>query len=293
MTVLGDRVRRAALPTLLVLAAALGGARSASALPTGPPDGFAGNPPANITCVDCHGYAVGDGSIALLGLPGSFTPGVSYDLTIQLQDPGQRRWGFELTVIDAPAHAAGTLTVTDAVKTQLSDNPGTDPDYLKQTLEGTQNGVLNGPVTWPFRWTAPPNPVTATFYLAGNAANGNNQNTGDFVYAIAVPLDATTGVADQPAPVVLAIGPSFPEPFSAATAVPYGLLTPARVEARIVDPAGRIVVRLGGGEMPAGRHLLRWDGRNAAGEQAPPGVYQLVILAGAERATETLLRLPE
>jgi hypothetical protein len=225
-------------------------------------------------------------------LPPVFTPGASYDLTVELQDPGQRRWGFELTVIDAPSHAAGTLAVVDSIRTQLSDHPGSEPDYLKQTLEGTQNGTLNG-VTWSVRWIAPAEPVNATFYLAGNAANGNNQNTGDFIYSIAVPLGATTAIADASAPVVLALGASYPEPFTSGAFVPYGLLSPARVEARIVDPAGRIVARLAGGEMPAGRHLLRWDGRNAAGEVAPAGVYQLLITAGAERATEALLRLPE
>ncbi|HWN82981.1 MAG TPA: choice-of-anchor V domain-containing protein, partial [Candidatus Udaeobacter sp.] len=146
-----------ALPSLL-LAAALASACAVSASPGGPPDGFAGNPPANITCRDCHGYAVGDGALALLGVPPAFTPGASYDLTVQLQDPGQRRWGFELTVIDAPSHAAGTLQVVDAVRTQLSDHPGSEPDYLKQTLEGTQNGTLNGPVIWPFQWIAPDTP---------------------------------------------------------------------------------------------------------------------------------------
>ena len=284
------RALRAAWSTSLVLGAVLGSTCPATASPTGPPDGFAGNPPMSITCRDCHGYAVGDGNLALLGLPPVFTPGTSYDLTVELQDPGQRRWGFELTVIDAPSHAAGTLAVVDSIRTQLSDHPGSEPDYLKQTLDGTQNGTLNG-VTWSVRWIAPAEPVTATFYLAGNAANGNNQNTGDFIYSIAVPIGATTAIADAPAPVVLAIGASYPEPFAAAAWVPYGLLAPARVEARIVDPMGRIVARLGGGEMPAGRHLLRWDGRNAAGEEAPAGVYQLLITAGAERATETLLRL--
>jgi hypothetical protein len=278
-----------ALVALLVL----GAASSALASPTGPPDGFAGNPPANITCRDCHGYAVGDGSIELLGVPLHFTPGESYELTVKLQDPGQRRWGFEITSIDAPSHAAGTFTVIDSIKTQLSDHPGSDPDYLKQTLEGTQNGILNGPVTWDFRWRAPPDPVPVTFYLAGNAANGNNTNTGDYIYSIAVPVDATTAAPNPNASpaVALWVGPSYPEPFTTQTAIPYALPEAARVTARIVDAAGRIVVLLAASDQLPGRHLLAWDGRNAAGRPVAPGAYRLVIDAAGHRASETLLRI--
>jgi flagellar hook assembly protein FlgD len=89
----------------------------------------------------------------------------------------------------------------------------------------------------------------------------------------------------------LRIGPSYPEPFARDAFIPYELAAPARVSARIVDPAGRIVVRLGGGEMAAGRHLLRWDGQNAAGRAVAPGAYRLVIESGNHRASESLLRV--
>ena len=48
---------------------------------------------------------------------------------------------------------------------------------------------------------------------------------------------------------------------------------------------------LGGGEMGAGRHLLRWDGRNAAGRPVAPGAYRVVIQAGARRGSEPIVRV--
>jgi hypothetical protein len=161
-------------------------ARAAGAFPEGPPDGVAGDPPLFFNCTLCHdSFAVnsGNGSLELLGLPLDYTPGAQYDLTVRLADPGQVEWGFEITALDAAGAAAGSFTITDALQTQLSDNPGTNPDYVKHTLDGVHEGTPNGPVTWGFRWTAPLSGAV-TFYLAGNAADGSGDPSGDYIYAL-------------------------------------------------------------------------------------------------------------
>src|SRR5262245_21343460 len=182
-----DRIARR-LPALgslaLLAAAALPGA--ARAFSGGPPDGFAGDPPAMFNCTLCHlDFPVnsGDGSLQLLGLPAAYMPGANYNLTVRLADPGQQRWGFELTAIDATINAAGTFTLTDFLRTQLSDNPGTDPDYVKHTSVGADWGTPNGPTTWSFTWTAPL-AGDATFYLAGNAADGTEDPGFDYIYTL-------------------------------------------------------------------------------------------------------------
>lgn len=173
--------------------------RGAAAYDDGPPDGMAGDPPSSETCLLCHSdfpLNSGAGQLALLGVPQTFTPGQSYGLTIELDDPAQQRWGFELTVLDAANEAAGTLVVTDPVNTQLSDNPAPAADYLKQTWDGTYAGTA-GPAHWDFTWVAPA-AGDVTFYLAGNAADYNHAPTGDYIYAIqvavggAVPVEATS-----------------------------------------------------------------------------------------------------
>ena len=175
-------------------------AATAGAFPEGPPDGVAGNPPLLFTCTLCHdSYPVnsGNGSLELLGLPFEYLPGTQYDLTVQLADPGQVEWGFEVTALGALDEAAGAFTITDAVGTQLSDNPGTDPDYVKQTHDGAYGGTLDGPVTWSFRWTAPlTGPVT--FYLAGNAADASEDPSNDYIYALTRTVsEPTVGVANR------------------------------------------------------------------------------------------------
>jgi hypothetical protein len=170
---------------LLVIMGLVGfpGAR-AQAFSTGPPDGHAGNPPLNLTCVACHlsfPLTSGDGDLRLLNLPETYLPGQSYDLIVELLDPGQSRWGFELTVLDDANQAGGDLVVTAPDSSQLSDNAGTTPDYIKHTSTGTRPGTA-GPRRWPFRWIAPSVPAV-TFYFAGNAANNNRFENGDFIYA--------------------------------------------------------------------------------------------------------------
>ncbi len=195
------RFRSSILVGLIALGAAvasLGAPRDASASAFGPGDNFCGNPPINFNCTLCHGdYAAnsGDGGLSIEGLPTSFVPGNAYDLLVRIYDPGQMRWGFELTVLDAANQQAGDLVVLDLIRTQLSDNGGTSADFLKHTYGGTEWGTPNGPVTWPFRWVAPNQP-TVTFYFAGNAADGTEDPGNDFIYVRQAVLSQATTAAE-------------------------------------------------------------------------------------------------
>ena len=109
-------------------------------------------------------------------------------------EPLRRKWGFELTVLDASAQQAGVLVVLDPVETQLSDNGGTAADFIKHTFDGAHEGSL-GPTTWPIRWVAP-NLPSVTFYLAGNAADDSDDPAGDFIYTTAAVLNQATTATD-------------------------------------------------------------------------------------------------
>jgi len=77
----------------------------------------------------------------------------------------------------------GQLEVTDAVQTQISIDPETEADYLKHTFDGIHDGTPDGPVTWQFAWVAPsPGQASVTFYLAGNAADGDFSLSNDYIY---------------------------------------------------------------------------------------------------------------
>lgn len=191
-----DLLRGPVRVALFAASAAALVAGSASAFSSGPPDDFAGNPPGLSDCTTCHGsFPVnsGDGSLMLDGLPEAFDPGSTYDLTVVLADGQQSRWGFEATVLDGDT-AAGDLVVTDAANTQLSESSGRQ--FVKQTFDGTYAGTVDGPVSWSFQWVAPDVPQV-TFYVAGNAANGDGSTANDYIYTISAEL-----LRNDPTPVV-------------------------------------------------------------------------------------------
>ena len=150
---------------------------------TGPPDARTGAP-GESNCTACHTsfpLNSGNGSLTITA-PATYTSGQSIDVTVFIQDPGQSRWGFEVTVLDALNQPAGTLVVTDPARTQktlaLSGR-----EYVKHTVNGTVQPGVNPESQWTFQWTAS-GPVSGpvTFFAAGNAANNNGFNTGDFIY---------------------------------------------------------------------------------------------------------------
>jgi hypothetical protein len=155
---------------------------------SGPPDGRTGAPGESDCTVGCHNtYALnsGDGSLSIDNVPAQYNPEQIYSLSVTISDPGQEKWGFELTVLDDSNNKAGGLIVTDSTNTQLSSS--TTRDYIKHTSAGTFDGASNGPVTWTFNWLAPePGTGTVTFYAAGNAANSAGGNKFDYIYTTSV-----------------------------------------------------------------------------------------------------------
>lgn len=153
--------------------------------------GYANNPPnertgapGQSTCAsgNCHNsYPLnsGPGEVFING-PSSYNPGEILNFTLNISQSGQDRWGFELCSLTDDMDQAGIINVFDDINTQTSSS--SDITYLKQTGNGTFNGQSNI-VEWHFEWEAPisgSGPIT--FYFAGNAANGNGNRTGDYIY---------------------------------------------------------------------------------------------------------------
>lgn len=151
----------------------------------GPPDGYTGAPNEE-TCVACHNsfeLNSGQGSLHLEGLPNRYELGVTYELSVRLLDPDASRWGFELTVLDQDRRRAGEIEVTDENNTQISGGGDhRQAAYLKHTSAGTHRNQQDE-AEWTFDWTAPDEALGEIgFYVAGNAANGNNGTSGDHIY---------------------------------------------------------------------------------------------------------------
>lgn len=170
-----------------------------SAYAEGPPAARTGAPGEG-TCHGCHAsYDINDpsGSVTISGLPDSYIPGGDpVTLTVTVAQDGTNgagiNWGFEITVLDANNVFAcdrdrcdDTLVPTDP--TTQSDSllvSGMRRFYVKQTLEGTFYNPDGAPcATWNIAWTPPDTDLgPVTFYVAGNAGNGDGLFSGDYIF---------------------------------------------------------------------------------------------------------------
>jgi len=261
---------------------------SAHGFPWAPPDGFAGDPPDFNDCTACHsdfGLNTGDGVLEIQGMPFAYAPGETYALSVRLDDRGQSRWGFEMTVIDSGGLQAGVMAPEDEVIVSVSEGPGSERDYAKQTIDGTYWGEEEG--IWGILWTAPPEGSGAAFfYAAGNAANGDDTPSQDYIYAVDVFVPEGIPSAARGAAVAgLLEATAFPNPSAGSGRLRLRLPEATALRVRVVDAAGRHVARLADGPAASGDHLLSWDGRDSRGRPVASGVYYYVLdLPGARRA---------
>ncbi len=81
-----------------------------------------------------------------------------------------------------------------------------------------------------------------------------------------------------------------PNPFAASTRLAFALPARGDVDLRVYDVAGREVAVLARGEWPAGAHEARWDGRDARGGVAAPGLYFARLVTGGVARTQRIVR---
>ncbi len=198
----------------------------------GPDPGLSGVPGEVGTCANCHSAGASTintmgGKLSLnTGTASTYTPGEIQHWIITLADPTAKRWGFQATarLASSTSTTAGGLSSADsntqvicsnasfrtAQRTTTGSCSSSNPlMYAEQTLTGTRNGTT-GSVTFAIDWQAPATNVgSVTVYLAGNAANGNNNDdVGDHIYTATVTLTPASAAA---APVITQVvnGASF------------------------------------------------------------------------------------
>ena len=85
-------------------------------------------------------------------------------------------------------------------------------------------------------------------------------------------------------PQEFALEAAYPNPFNASVQIPFAVWQAnTSVELTVHDVLGRTVRTLASGTVVAGRHVLHWDGRNAAGEPVSNGAYLVQLRAGSQR----------
>lgn len=106
-------------------------------------------------------------------------------------------------------------------------------------------------------------------------------------------LGGVTAVSQDspPTPQDFGLGKNFPNPFNAATTIEFFLDSAGPAELVVFDPLGQRVRRLVLGQMPGGRHIVRWDGTDDRGQAVGSGVYISRLQQGQRRAVGKMLLL--
>lgn len=101
---------------------------------------------------------------------------------------------------------------------------------------------------------------------------------------------SATGAQDE-IPTALSLSPCHLNPFTRGTTMRLALPTAWPVAVRVYSPAGRLVRTLVDAPMPAGEHVIRWDGADGSGRRVASGVYFVRVEAGMERSRRKVVRL--
>jgi hypothetical protein len=164
------------------------------------------------SCTACHqtydldgnrlpNFNLPGGGVDILDMPPYWTPGRTYTLRVRLWSDStvvfaSRRWGFQITAFDATTgEGVGAFSTRTPDSLQVipgTQAPWTSRTYVEHRLADIHQGE-SGPVEWSFDWTAPPDSMgQLAFAVAGNAANGNGDPSGDFIYTREIAVADTT-----------------------------------------------------------------------------------------------------
>lgn len=151
------------------------------------------NAPGEDNCTACHtSFPVntGGGSVQIVGLPQNYLPGQQIAVTVTTSLTGAVVYGFQLTAIDQAGKTVGTFALPSQNPAQMQFMTNIVGGKNRRYVEHTTDGIIPtqfGSKSWTFTWTAP-NPAAGKvdFYAAGNAADGDGTNSGDYIYTTTV-----------------------------------------------------------------------------------------------------------
>ncbi|MFQ5607858.1 MAG: FlgD immunoglobulin-like domain containing protein [Candidatus Zixiibacteriota bacterium] len=84
---------------------------------------------------------------------------------------------------------------------------------------------------------------------------------------------------------------NYPNPFNPSTKISFTITARDRVSLEVYNMAGRKVRILVNQDLPAGAHIVEWDGRDDTGESVASGIYLYRLMAGKRSAARKMTLL--
>lgn len=207
-----------------------------------PPKGRT-NAPGETTCAisGCHVGVINSGAGSMImdfnAGANNYSPGQTYTITLGITSAGASRWGFEVVALNSSNASVGTFIGNDAQNTATGSANSRQYIYHKNAPIGNNTHLFS------FQWTAPAtNQGDITFYAIGNAANNNNNASGDLVYTTTREISFNTSVTQ------VAAGSSllnaYPNPATEMLNISYSLQKADQTTLILTDLSGKTVATL-------------------------------------------------
>ncbi len=111
------------------------------------------------------------------------------------------------------------------------------------------------------------------------------------VYEADIVLSPTSVDNETALPTVTALAQNYPNPFNATTNISFSLANAGEVELSVYDLLGRKVSTLVASNLPAGSHVINWNGLDDSGQQVSSGMYLYVLKTAGETFANRMVLL--
>jgi hypothetical protein len=93
-------------------------------------------------------------------------------------------------------------------------------------------------------------------------------------------------------PLEFRLDQNYPNPFNPETNISFYLDENSQATLRIFNVLGQEVNTLLNQNMVAGRHAIRWNGRNISGMKVPAGMYFYKLKTASKEAVRKMVLIP-
>jgi len=151
--------------------------------------------------------------------------------------------------------------------------------------------TINGGRTWHIDPQTFPGSIRAVTFW--NADQG--LLAGDYGLILRTEMGGFTDVPVEQAAVTIpehgALHQNYPNPFNPQTTIRFGLPEIGRVTLRIYDAGGKLIKTLVDGQLNAGWHQIRWDGKDETGQPVCSGLYLYQLDSNRLHQTRSMVLL--
>ena len=210
------------------------------------------------------------------------------DLVVQLTAPN----GTMLTLVDRPGYPATPtgspgihpkITLDDQAETSIEDIAFSAGQQVLGTFRPDPDLLANvNGFAYSGDWI-----ITVSDHNAGSPGLLRN-------WGMIASLSLLTGIADateNDLPRRYRLEANYPNPFNPATVISYQLSVVSDVKLTIYNLLGEKVATLIDARQDAGRHQVRWDGRDRSGRPVSSGVYIYRLKAGEFQQSRKMILL--